>query len=68
MLGIATKRGVAVVTSYETEKIDAEFDVWWHDEGSGLCPLPDEDAETHVRRVSKIAWANAAFLRESPKR
>lgn len=49
------------MTDETQDKIDAEFRAWWNDEGSGLCPLPDEDAETHVRRVSKIAWANGAF-------
>lgn len=34
----------------------SEFDLWWYNVGSGLPPLPEEDAETHVRRVCKIAW------------
>lgn len=37
------------------------FDVWWHNEGSGMPPLPGEDAETHVRRICEIAWANGAY-------
>jgi hypothetical protein len=37
------------------------FDVWWHNEGSGMPPLPDEDAETHVRRICEIAWAKGAY-------
>jgi hypothetical protein len=36
------------------------FDTWWHNEGSGMPPLPGEDAETHCHRVCKIAWENAA--------
>lgn len=40
------------------EQPEATFDAWWHNEGSGLPPLPGEDAETHVRRVCKIAWMN----------
>ena len=37
------------------------FDVWWHNEGSGMPPLPGEDAETHVRRICEIAWSNGAY-------
>ena len=37
------------------------FDKWWHDEGSGMPPLRGEDAETHVRRICAIAWANGAY-------
>lgn len=33
-----------------------QFDKWWTEEGSGIPPLHGEDAETHVHRVSKIAW------------
>jgi len=41
------------------------FETWWHNEGSGMSPLPGEDAETHVRRVSEIAWKNGGFIAES---
>jgi hypothetical protein len=37
------------------------FDVWWHNEGSGMPPLPGEDAETHVHRICAIAWSNGAY-------
>lgn len=37
------------------------FDVWWRNEGSRMPPLPDEDAETHVRRICAIAWAKGAY-------
>ena len=40
--------------------LGSAFDVWWHNEGSGMPSLPGEDAETHVRRICKIAW-NAAI-------
>ena len=36
------------------------FDVWWHNEGSGMPPQAGEDAETHVRRICEIAWSNGA--------
>lgn len=39
----------------------AAFDVWWHEEGSGMPPLPGEDAETHVHRISRIAWENGGY-------
>ena len=35
------------------------FDVWWHNQGSGIPPLPCEDSETHVRCVCNIAWEKA---------
>jgi len=37
------------------------FEKWWHDEGSGMIPQPGEDAETHVRRICEIAWANGEY-------
>ena len=37
------------------------FDVWWHNEGSGMPPLPGEDSETHTRRICEIAWSNGAY-------
>lgn len=36
------------------------FDDWWHHEGSGMPPLPGEDAEAHVRRICRLAWLEAA--------
>lgn len=37
------------------------FDTWWNNEGSGMPPLPGEEAETHVRRICAIAWVNGAY-------
>lgn len=37
------------------------FERWWYDEGSGMRPLPEEDAEAHVRRICEIAWSNGAY-------
>lgn len=42
--------------------VSRRFDSWWYDEGSGMAPLPGEDAETHVHRVCKIAWENGAYV------
>jgi hypothetical protein len=39
-----------------------QFEQWWTDEGSGIPPLKNEDAETHVRRVARIAWMKAREL------
>ena len=36
---------------------------WWDEEGSGMRPLPNEDAEQFARRMTEIAWANGAFWR-----
>ena len=40
------------------------FERWWHEEGSGMPPRPDEDAEDHVRRITEIAWSNGAYLEQ----
>lgn len=32
------------------------FDEWWHEIGSGIYPLPNDDYETHARRVALAAW------------
>jgi hypothetical protein len=42
-------------------ELGRRFRVWWHNEGSGLPPLPGMDHEEHVRRISEIAWANGAY-------
>ena len=31
------------------------FEQWWHEVGSGLPPLANEDREMHVMRVAKLA-------------
>ena len=41
------------------------FEQWWHDKGSGLPPLANEDHEMHVGRVSKLAFE--AGVREGIK-
>jgi len=41
--------------------IKQRFEVWWHQNGSGMLPKPGEDAEEHVKRVSEIAWCNGAY-------
>ena len=43
------------------EAHDKAFDVWWNEEGSGMPPNVGEDAETHVKRISRIAWNNGGF-------
>jgi hypothetical protein len=40
---------------------EKDYEIWWYNEGSGLFPFHNEDAEEHCRRVSKIAWLNGAF-------
>ena len=44
------------------EELQRRFLVWWHDEGSGMLPLPGRDYEEHARRISEIAWANGAYV------
>jgi hypothetical protein len=40
---------------------DEEYKTWWHNEGSGILPLPNEDMEEFAHRMTKIAWSNGAF-------
>ena len=40
------------------QRLVRRFDVWWHNEGSGMPPLLGEDTEEHLHRVCKIAWMN----------
>jgi len=56
---LATFRSDSIFTEMNTKPElagYAAFEEWWRNEGSGIPPLPGEDAETHVRRVSRIAW------------
>jgi hypothetical protein len=32
------------------------FEAWWYNEGSGMSPLPGEDAESHVHRMTRLAY------------
>jgi hypothetical protein len=40
---------------------DEEYKAWWHNEGSGIIPLPNEDMEEFAHRMTQIAWSNGAF-------
>lgn len=40
------------------------FETWWHNEGSGMVPGPEEDHETHVKRIAEIAWSNGAYIQQ----
>jgi len=40
---------------------DEEYKTWWHNEGSGILPLPNEDMEEFAHRMTKIAWSNGAY-------
>ena len=40
---------------------DEAYKAWWHNEGSGILPLPNEDMEEFAHRMTKIAWSNGAF-------
>ena len=37
------------------------FERWWHNEGSGMPPIGDEDHEEHMHRVTEIAWMKGAY-------
>ena len=38
-----------------------EYKTWWHNEGSGILPLPNEDMEEFAHRMTEIAWSNGAY-------
>jgi hypothetical protein len=40
---------------------DEAYKAWWHNEGSGILPLPNEDMEEFAHRMTQIAWSNGAF-------
>ena len=42
-------------------KQDEAYKAWWHNEGSGILPLPNEDMEEFAHRMTQIAWSNGAF-------
>ena len=41
-----------------SEKLNksASFQQWWEDVGSGIRPLPGNDAEEHAKTVARSAW------------
>lgn len=64
--GTKSENGESFSLDAEAEEIttspdESAFDEWWNNEGSGMPPLTGEDAETHVHRISRIAWLNGAF-------
>jgi len=38
-----------------------DFEIWWHTEGSALCPEADEDMDAFLYRVTRMSWLNATF-------
>ena len=49
--------GILMMISHFKKQLN--FVDWWNNEGSALHPLDCEDIETHVGRVSNIAWTTA---------
>jgi hypothetical protein len=41
-----------------------DFATWWHTEGSGMRPLPNEDVEEFAKRVTEIAWSNGEYVEQ----
>ena len=38
-----------------------DFEIWWHNEGSGRPPFKEGETCDHFKCVSVIAWSNGAF-------
>lgn len=51
----------SVAAELSDKELERQFQVWWHNEGSGMPPCADEDQEEHVHRVSQTAWHNSAY-------
>ena len=49
--------GILMMISHFKKQLN--FVDWWNNEGSALRPLDCEDTETHVHRISNIAWTTA---------
>lgn len=44
---------------------EIQFQKWWHDIGSGIVPLPDDDYETHAKRVAMMAYCAGSHQADS---
>jgi hypothetical protein len=45
-----------------TQQLEQAFEAWWHQAGSEMLPLPGKNQEEHVKRISRIAWHNGAYV------
>jgi hypothetical protein len=65
LLALAMIQKASVATQMKPLKTQKEvmelFEKWWDSDGSGMPPKPGEDAETHVKRISAVAWSNGAY-------
>ena len=50
-----------IVYGGRMSKLERAFEVWWFQEGSGMAPQKDEDAEQHVKRIARLAWLNGDY-------
>jgi len=39
----------------------ADYETWWHNEGSAVRQRPEEDQEEFIARMTEIAWSNGAY-------
>ena len=42
----------------ESMEFEMEFENWWRNEGSGICPIEGEYREEHAKRVAAAAWSS----------
>lgn len=38
-----------------------DFEIWWHNEGSGMQQIGEEDVEDFALRITGVAWSNGAY-------
>jgi hypothetical protein len=48
----------------EQDQLLAAYRNWWHNEGSAMAPLLNEDRGEYVRRITEIAWLNGAYVQK----
>jgi len=44
------------------KQMEKDWETWWNNEGSGMRPKPGEEIETFAKRMTRIAWANGAYI------
>ena len=48
--------------NFKNDKTAEDFQSWWINEGSELCPGDGEPLEDFCKRICGIAWNNGAFM------
>lgn len=41
---------------------DCDFEVWWHNVGSGIATTEKDDMKSHTKRVAALAWTESSAV------